>query len=390
MAYGSVKVDTIIFDNGGSDQNVTVSGLYRATTSGLTVSGTLAADIVSGVTVIGSTTVSSVTVIGSTTVSGATVTGTVIQGTTVQGISGTFTSVTGTTGTFTSLTGTTGTFTSLTGTTTAGTTANFVSGVFTTQVSGATITGTTSSFTSGNFTTLSGATATFTSGVITSGTVTNPSLSFQGDPNTGLYSPGADQLGIVTAGSERLRLGDAGQLGLSGANYGTAGQVLTSNGGVSAPTWETGSFPSGTVMLFQQTSAPPGWTKLTTHDNKALRVVSGTASTGGSTAFTSVFASRTPTGSVSGSNSGGGVSAHTLTTAQMPSHNHTQHGQSASAGNPHPGGSGSAFNGPATSSTGGGGSHTHGFTQPSWSGAFSGAAMDFAVAYVDVIFASKN
>jgi microcystin-dependent protein len=161
---------------------------------------------------------------------------------------------------------------------------------------------------------------------------------------------------------------------------------------VSAPTWETGSFPSGTVMLFQQTSAPTGWTKLTTHDNKALRVVSGTASTGGSTGFSSVFASRTPTGSVSGSNSGGGVNAHTLTTAEMPSHTHNARSGTVN----------SSFSAPIgsvtrtldlstpTDATGGGGSHTHGFTQPSWSGSFSGAAMDFAVAYVDVIFASKN
>ena len=66
MAYGIVKVDNITFDNGGSDQNVTVSGLYRATTSGVTVSGTIAATTVSGVTVIGSTTVSGATVTGTT------------------------------------------------------------------------------------------------------------------------------------------------------------------------------------------------------------------------------------------------------------------------------------------------------------------------------------
>jgi hypothetical protein len=66
MAYGIVKVDNITFDNGGSDQNVTVSGLYRATTSGVTVSGTIAAGTVSGVTVIGSTTVSGTTVTGTT------------------------------------------------------------------------------------------------------------------------------------------------------------------------------------------------------------------------------------------------------------------------------------------------------------------------------------
>jgi hypothetical protein len=36
---------------------------------------------------------------------------------------------------------------------------------------------------------------------------------------------------------ERLRIGSAGQLGLSGANYGTSGQVLTSQGASAAPQW---------------------------------------------------------------------------------------------------------------------------------------------------------
>ena len=59
MAYGTVKVDNITFDNGGSDQNVTVSGLYRATTSGVTVTGTI-----SGAVLVGTTTVSGATVTG--------------------------------------------------------------------------------------------------------------------------------------------------------------------------------------------------------------------------------------------------------------------------------------------------------------------------------------
>ena len=41
------------------------------------------------------------------------------------------------------------------------------------------------------------------------------------------------------------------------------------------------SFATGTLMLFQQTTAPSGWTKQVTHDDKALRVVTGTASSGG-------------------------------------------------------------------------------------------------------------
>lgn len=55
----------------------------------------------------------------------------------------------------------------------------------------------------------------------------------------------------------------------------------------------TDSFASTTSMLFVQTSAPTGWTKSASNNNSALRLVTGTASTGGSTSFTSVFTSRT-------------------------------------------------------------------------------------------------
>ncbi len=59
-------------------------------------------------------------------------------------------------------------------------------------------------------------------------------------------------------------------------------------------------------MVFQQTAAPTGWTKQSTHDDKALRVVTGSASSGGATAFTSVFGSGKTTGST------------TLTTSHLP------------------------------------------------------------------------
>jgi hypothetical protein len=179
MAYGTVKVDNITFDQGGADQNVTASGIYRAITSGVTVSGTIAGAVL----------------IGTTIVSGTTVTGTTVQGTTIQGVSGTFTS--------------------LTGITVTGTTANFTSGVFTTQISGLTVTGTQSSFTSGNFVTLSGVTATFTSGVIAAGTAAAPSLSILGDPNTGIYSPGADQVAISTNGTGHLVVDASGNINLN-------------------------------------------------------------------------------------------------------------------------------------------------------------------------------
>jgi hypothetical protein len=156
---------------------------------------------------------------------------------------------------------------------------------------------------------------------------------------------------------------------------------------------------AGTLNPFQQTTAPLSWTKDTTHNNKALRVVTGTAGSGGTTAFTTVFASRTPAGSisVSGSNSGGSVQNAALSTAQLPAHGHritdwlTNLGGSANwtpnmvnAANIN-----SAVN---TRNAGSGGQHSHSYTVPSWSGSatFSGTALDFSVQYVDIIIASKN
>lgn len=77
-------------------------------------------------------------------------------------------------------------------------------------ISGVTVTGTTASFTSGNFTNISAGTYTITSGVFSAGSETNPSISFASDPNTGIYSPGADQVAIAAAGSGRLFVGANG------------------------------------------------------------------------------------------------------------------------------------------------------------------------------------
>jgi len=131
MPYGAIKVDNITFTNGGADQATTVSGIYRAITSGVTVTGTI-----SGVT---------------------------IQGTTV---------------------------------------------------SGTTVTGTTANFTSGVFTVLSGASTTVTSGIFAAGSAAAPSISFTSDPNTGIYSPGADQVAISSSGTGRLFIDSSGNVGI--------------------------------------------------------------------------------------------------------------------------------------------------------------------------------
>ena len=107
-----------------------------------------------------------------------------------------------------------------------------------------------------------------------SGTEALPGIAFDGDSNTGIYRPGADQLAISTNGTERVEFGtsevvfndrgdnynfriegdaetdlffvDAGNdriqtngpVGVGGANFGSAGQVLVSNGSSAAPSWE--------------------------------------------------------------------------------------------------------------------------------------------------------
>lgn len=139
----------------------------------------------------------------------------------------------------------------------------------------------------------------------------------------------------------------------------------------------TTAFPSGTVMLFVQSAAPTGWTKSTAHNDKALRVVSGSVSSGGSVAFSTAFASQAVSGSVS-------VGATTLSTAQMPSHTHTEQGSNIfPSGGFAEGTSAYSFAGSSTGATGGGGSHTH-------SGSFTGTSINMAVQYVDVIICTRN
>jgi len=43
------------------------------------------------------------------------------------------------------------------------------------------------------------------------GTAAAPSVAFEGDPNTGIYSPGADQVAISTNGSEAVRIESTGR-----------------------------------------------------------------------------------------------------------------------------------------------------------------------------------
>jgi hypothetical protein len=47
---------------------------------------------------------------------------------------------------------------------------------------------------------------------VTAGTAALPSIAVSGDPNTGIYSPGADQIGIATGGTARITIDSSGRL----------------------------------------------------------------------------------------------------------------------------------------------------------------------------------
>jgi hypothetical protein len=193
MAYGSVKVDNIIFDNGGVDKLITVSGLFFSTSGALTVTGTISGG---------------------------------------------------------NVTAPTATFTTLTGTTTAGTAATFTSGSFT-SLTGVTTTGTTATFTSGSFTSLTGVTTTVTSGVFSSGIATAPSVAI-GSGTTykpGIYSPGTDQVGISTGGTGRVFVDASGNLGVGGLpqNDATYGGFTLNGANGSIITLRAGGVNSGRI-----------------------------------------------------------------------------------------------------------------------------------------------
>ena len=56
------------------------------------------------------------------------------------------------------------------------------------------------------------------------------------DSNTG-FNFGTDIIDLNTGGQSRFKIGAAGQLGVAGANYGTSGQALVSQGASAAPQW---------------------------------------------------------------------------------------------------------------------------------------------------------
>jgi len=188
-----------------------------------------------------------------------------------------------------------------------------------------------------------------------------------------------------------------------GKSITTENITLNSNGVVAATSY-TGNgsaltgvdpFEANTSMIFNQASAPTGWTKQTgaALANTAMSIVTGTGGgTGGSDSFYSTFGSSRNTDSSGATVSvSGTVGGHTLSTPELSSHSHP----GPKTGTPGGGGSGLKPNanspGPSpTGAAGGGGSHSHPFSVDSSSlgGTISMPAMD--VKYANVIVANKD
>mgnify|MGYP001164861165 CR=1 FL=1 len=89
--------------------------------------------------------------------------------------------------------------------------------------------------------------------------------------NLQLMTGNSTRMRIENGTGEALRIGSAGQIGLSGANYGTAGQVLVSQGPSSAPTWS-----GGTTRTLEYISAPcSGESVATFYGSRTTQQVSG-------------------------------------------------------------------------------------------------------------------
>ena len=147
---------------------------------------------------------------------------------------------------------------------------------------------------------------------------------FTGNTSVQTVDTGSDgHVKFTTEGSERLRVSKDGAIGLGGANYGSSGQVIHSQGSGSAAVWSTfQGVPSGVIMMWSgaENAIPSGWylcngSNSTPDLRNKFIVGAGAGYSVGNT---------------------GGSNTVTLSTSQIAAHSHTtnNHNHSVSVSDP--------------------------------------------------------
>jgi len=94
-----------------------------------------------------------------------------------------------------------------------------------------------------------------------SGTAADTDKIVEGNSEAEVVDTGSDgHFKVTTEGSERIRVGPAGQVGIAGANYGTSGQVLTSGGASGAVSWQDAASSATGIILENQQAISSNYT----------------------------------------------------------------------------------------------------------------------------------
>jgi microcystin-dependent protein len=92
------------------------------------------------------------------------------------------------------------------------------------------------------------------------GSAALPGITPVGDPNTGIYSPGADQLSFAVGGAQALSIGADKSVACAGALGTVGGIACAGTMGASAYTGGTGQLvPTGTPLMWLTDTAPTGF-----------------------------------------------------------------------------------------------------------------------------------